>query len=724
MALAGFGALQLALTQRTADFVRGDVTYYELARSILAGQTYGFNARIETMLPPGFPAMLALLCVTVGCSYGVLIRAMPVFATLAFIVSYDLMRREVGRAVAAGMCFLLISSSEVFDFSTTLVFSDLPYFFASSVVLLLVAQLDERPRASPRSASWWLLCVLVPASVLLRSAGLTLLTGFVVWMAASSFFGRAIAVRRVRVFLPPLLLGLLAQGAWMEWGHRHEVSEWPIGGYPKSYFSQLWLESGNEPEQGRATPGDVIRRVARNAVDRATNVVDLLARRGGPPEWSSPVVLVTIGLVVTGVAASIIHGGGALHDWYYIGHEAMYLLWPWEFEERFFLPVIPLTCLYLWRGGQVLLRLAAARPRAFGRGLLPLALVLGAGSLAWLRRTGDLKAALALAFWSGLVALASWLAWADSLETTGRMAGWSERLRRPLSWMPRANLNPARAFGLVVLVAFVAWGLAEQLTIGQRNLDFDVTRIGSYPSIEAAKWLRTHSPETASVMARDREVVYHYAGRRVVWFPPISDPAVLMDGVRRHVVDLIVVTDGRSHYWRPTDRACFDRLRAAYPDAFTLVHEEAVYRIFSVSAAASRTAVHGASPSPALAPRARPPHLQPALERGGSAGTSPAHERRAGAPHVISPAHPTAGRTLAPHEGLHRETWIEGDGHLSASGVDLVAAGPEVHHAAAIGHVEEHLDVVLALCLDLVPNDEDAGPPVQLQAAAVNHGVV
>ena len=105
--LLGLGALQFCLYQRSDDFFVGDVSYFELARSIVEKGSYGFNFKPETMLPPGFPMILALLCVTVSCSRAVLIRSMAVFATMGFIASYELLRRVQGRAVAAASCLLL-----------------------------------------------------------------------------------------------------------------------------------------------------------------------------------------------------------------------------------------------------------------------------------------------------------------------------------------------------------------------------------------------------------------------------------------------------------------------------------------------------------------------------------------------------------------------------------------------------------------------------------------
>ena len=53
-------------------------------------------------------------------------------------------RAREGRAAAAVVCLLLISSPLAFGLATQVVFSDLPYLFTSMVVLLLVRRLDEQ----------------------------------------------------------------------------------------------------------------------------------------------------------------------------------------------------------------------------------------------------------------------------------------------------------------------------------------------------------------------------------------------------------------------------------------------------------------------------------------------------------------------------------------------------------------------------------------------------
>jgi hypothetical protein len=86
-------------------------------------------------------------------------------------------------------------------------------------------------------------------------------------------------------------------------------------------------------------------------------------------------------------------------------------------------------------------------------------------------------------------------------------------------------------------------------------------------------------------MARQMDVVYHYSRRKVVWFPPISDPELLMRGIIDHHVQFIVIEERGSDdekYWIPDAKTCFARLTARYPEEFALVQQgpgEAIYSV-------------------------------------------------------------------------------------------------------------------------------------------------
>jgi hypothetical protein len=138
---------------------------------------------------------------------------------------------------------------------------------------------------------------------------------------------------------------------------------------------------------------------------------------------------------------------------------------------------------------------------------------------------------------------------------------------------------------IALTVLFFGVGLVRELQLGRENVHFPESVAMSYPDITAAEWLRARSPDDSTVMARQMDVVYHYAGRKVVWFPPISDPEILMRGIIDHHVQFIVVEQGGSdaeEYWIPDTKTCFARLAARYPDAFALIQQGAGERIYSI----------------------------------------------------------------------------------------------------------------------------------------------
>jgi hypothetical protein len=514
--LVGIGALQFAFCQAGTAFYGGDTSYLELARSIIARRPYGFDFRAETMLPPGFPALLALLEVAVGESHLRLVRAMVITTTVAFLVAYLLLRRTNGRRVAAGVCLLLASSPAFFRFASTLVFSDMPYFLASMAALLVAEELDRASTTSRQTGLFWLAAILISASLLIRTSGIALVIGMVAWIAATFWTSRARGVTRLKRFAGLVVCGLLVQLAWSTWTAPRQVDEWPIGGYPKPYLAQLTVKNGNEPELGSASLADIPSRIVGNLVERAA-ALDYLTTGKSPHgrfcHWFLPWVFGPIALVVIGLARSIRRSGGTLAAWYFIVHEAIYLLWPWDFELRFFLPVAPLACFYAWRGARACLTLVRRRWR-----------------------------------WPG------------------------PRLRHAMGTIT-----------VTLLWALIADGLVHQIDVARQNRAFELQRASTYPDVIAAQWIHAHAPAGAVVLARQWDVAYHYADRKVVWFPPSTDADLLLDGILRYHVDfVIVVTRGPDSYWRPDEDQCFRSVVDRDPQRFALAQSGDHEKIYAV----------------------------------------------------------------------------------------------------------------------------------------------
>src|SRR4029077_13939957 len=129
--------------------------------------------------------------------------------------------------VAALACLLLGSSPFFFVFSTSLVFADLPYFFFSAVLLLMALHLDRaKSWGMPQTLQWLVWAVLLVATVLIKSVSLALLVGFSCWLGVSCLRTWETAKRRLRIFLPLLILGIIAQASWMVWASQHQYHEW------------------------------------------------------------------------------------------------------------------------------------------------------------------------------------------------------------------------------------------------------------------------------------------------------------------------------------------------------------------------------------------------------------------------------------------------------------------------------------------------------------------
>ena len=243
-------------------------------------------------------------------------------------------------------------------------------------------------------------------SVLMRSTGIALAGGILGWILHFVFKKREAVKRRIRIFLPLAIAGLVVQGAWMYWAARHQFSEWPIHGYQENYLAQLKLKSGNDPELGMATWRDILLRPVHNADDRAAALVGLLTRKQMAAAWYSPGTLIPLGLVLLGLGYSFWRSGGGLLEWYFVSYEAMFLFWPWDFELRFILPVVPLACLYMWRGGALLWDFAHEKPRGLGLSLLGIAAAGCLSSILWGRHVEHPLVRYCVTIW-GLIAFGS-----------------------------------------------------------------------------------------------------------------------------------------------------------------------------------------------------------------------------------------------------------------------------------------------------------------------------
>lgn len=571
---------QLVHYPHFADYL-SDVIYPDLARSILEKGAYQIRLLPQTTLPPGLPIILALVGRLLGLSPAVTFGVIAVSTGLGLIASYELLRRVEGRAVAAIACLLLVSCPALFGFNTAVVFPEMPYLFMSMAALLLALKIDNTDRKAPLISWILLLAAVLVLAVLIRSVGVALLVGLISWIMQSFARSREIGRRRLARFAVPLAFGLAAQLGWSMWARRHQTLEWQLPGYPASYVSQLRVKDGQQPELGFAHLSDIPSRVERNVVTRAVGLSKILIRRRVSEFWSSPAIFGVEFSIAVGLISSL-RAGGQLHDWYYLWYECIFWVWPWDYRDRFVFPVVPLACLYLWRGIKAIRLYLIRQPRRGGLALALIGSILCFCSAAFALRLftfpvdpehvrGDhLQTMAATGFW-GLVAvsgLALFLMKQDSRQMFARAA--------------RLAVVPLWVVASLAVALVVGSGVKTIVAIGHNRLHPDITQESLYPEMEASTWIRENQPPGLVIMAREPEFVFHYAQHPTVWFPPISDPKVLMDGIQRHRIGLVVVAHHPQCYWLPSEEACFQVLQRAYPDAFHLIHRDPDDAVFQV----------------------------------------------------------------------------------------------------------------------------------------------
>ncbi len=583
-----FGSLQFVCYEHTGDF-SGGAAIYELARALIERGFYGYNTRPETMVPPGLPALVALVWLCFGDSYPVFMRIVPVFATLFLITSYELLRTTVGRGLAAAICLLVGSSPFFFFFSTHLLFPDMPWAFTTTLALLIASHLDLATTRRARAGLWISFTTLIVCSLMLRTAALAMLAGLAAWLAVSVFAGPSHWRVRLKTFLPSLAIGVAVLGLWMTWAKNHEKLQWPSTNVPGSYVNQLSFKDGKDPDLGAATLDDMPARIASNTANGTACLLKFLIRRWIEPAWNSPLILGCVLLVLLGLRSSNWIDSSGLIQWYFSFSVMMYAVWPWEIDERYVLPTAPLALMYLWRG---CVCLANTRDFALplpGRHrirvtvvLLLLAIPMAAYSALLLVQHKQGKQPTL--FW---LLLAAWTVSAPSI---------TKRLNTIIS---QFHIRDMRQPAMVILVGgAVAIGLLMQLRMGIANLSADLTKYPSYPAIEAARWIKSHTDPDAVVMAFGEGMIQHYSGRRIITPPLSRDPQLFLNGIIKHRVEWIIIEDGQDRWVGPRDDERFNPLAAAHPDAFQLVHQGPGNRVFRVARGLAETTPQSAeSPS-------------------------------------------------------------------------------------------------------------------------------
>jgi hypothetical protein len=600
------GALPFFLYEKAPDLLHEDANYVTLAKSLLHG-SYSNDFVSEKIQPPGLPVILAAVCATSGCTHDTLIRTMPVFLTIGFLVSYAVIRRQRGRLIAAASCLLLASSPVLFAFVSSRLWPSYPYFLVSMLVLLLAPRLEASVRGTRRVLAASLLALLVTAAVLIQSAGIALIGGLMGWALLSLLRDFQGGKSRLAFVAPAILLSVLAQALWLQRGSNPR--EWPLQGYPDGYTAQLRLKSGNYPEMGLAAPKDVVLRVGKNLKERTLHLEYALTRSWISPSAASIGVAGALLLTLLGLCSSLLRSDYQLCALYFIGYECIYLLWPWSYETpRFALPILPLACLYLAEGAIALRRWSLQHPRRVAAAFPPLSIALAffAARRGWTAAPGHgLQDKLSAVFWVLSAAMCGRLAWKGSLQSPEFLSSARSFFSRHYS-TGSFSFSHAQLLGVLLVTCLVVNSVVGEIPIGRENLTAGSSRLDQVPEIQAARWIQSHTDPSAIVASRLVSLLYYYSGRKIVWFPPITNPDVLMRGIGEHHIQYVIVIDRGFNYYLPADPVCFDVLYRAYPQSFRLANANGSVKIYEVLQAMPRSPAELSVSSPLKSLPTRP----------------------------------------------------------------------------------------------------------------------
>lgn len=505
---------------RVESFGSDTSTYFGLAESLRHLHAYRFDFEPHVIYPPGYPALLAALMAVVGDDFAALVRlSIPIYF-IGLAALYWLVKLQRGAAMATVLVVLAAVSGDAYFWTTVGLHSDVPYFTVSLYALLCVVAGDRAPERWQRVACSIAAALLLSYLVLLRSIGVTLVGGVLLWIAYPllpfTAERRGSTLGRARRWLLAVVLPLAVMAGWSAWTRAQGVRG--SGDFMDSYGQQFLKADPHQIDSPNVSLADLPRRVARMSATRVTNAFRMAVN--APPvylSWYNPVVL-AFGVIVLVGFASVVRQGATIVECYMVAYGALLVLYPFDEGTRYLLPVLPFIALYGTEG----VKAAAAfyRRLAANRGWLPVAL-------------------------------------------------GSERLERV-------------ALALL-LVGAVGGGVARIATLARVNLHPDPTTFTNIATVRASDWLREHTRPGDVIMNDEWAILHRLTDRKTIRFPLTTDAASIAARIAEKDVAFVVVLNEKQYeYFNPSTMRRFATVRQQHPTWFTAVHvfhDGTIYRV-------------------------------------------------------------------------------------------------------------------------------------------------
>ncbi len=516
--------------------------YVGLGRALASGEGYSLDGVPHAKYPPGLPVLVAGLVRLSGPEAYGLIHASLVVALLAAVGLAFAVARRLGCPPAVALAIVLATgvSQTFFDLTVQYIRTE-ALFLALCLGALLALWRCQRPDAGWGAAL--LAAALVVAATLTRLAGIALLAvpGLALLRRDAGAAGRARA-------LLVLLAGAAAVLAWQERASSVARGNPAAVDYGAEFFAAeprdltKTVRLDMPPLDGPA----LVRRIAGNleVMARAMAVLLLNVDRAGA---RLPVGALALAFVLLGLFA-LAFGADRTPERrqaaaFVAATLVLYVLWPFNQQERFYAPLLPLLLLAAGRGALALLDVAR---EAWTRPAARRALLLAAAALVLLLAAQRSDHPVLLGRWSAGYALLLAALLAACLLAA--------RLRRLPE--PRAAWALSCAALLVLPFAqkrWVEWP-ARVAAFEQRRAEHPqpgaLARVDVDPRLEdVAVFLRDHTPPGTLLMTDVPSILAPLSGRRCVPFvyrvqpPEVATGAADLVFYTRELPDAAAVMD-------------------------------------------------------------------------------------------------------------------------------------------------------------------------------------
>lgn len=548
-----------------------DSSYYiELARSLLENGTYSFNYITHTKYPPGVPLVLYVSSLIFdSTSFTVYVRVMGFLGILALLTAYWTVRMYNAK-YAAIITLLVLSSPWFFLLATTIVLSDLPYFFSSMVVLLCSILIDRQVREN-KLLVYVLLSLALVLSVLFRTVAISLLSGMILFISYSFFVSKDIGRNRMKKFLPALVIGLLAFGLWISWSAVNRVPYYDFQ-YMDSYLVQLLLKDPHIPDLGGASFWDIILRLQHNIPRIFADLSQIALHYPYVSDiFYSPAVALPIMLLIVGLGHNFKSGGNDLAAWYLLSYLGIFVLWPFNEGPRFILPVFPLAALYIFIGAETLYNKYQKNRLRYGRIFLLIAALFFLMSVIDLFVHGSERGRqgfISCAFW-GISIFFLPLHYKESF------ASIFTKVVDNKAWLQGA--------GMLVLLFVTVAGYAQQINLARKNIAPNPSEFRHHASVQAARWINANLADERIIMGGQYAILHRLSQNKVIPFPVTGQAQKIIDVINRHKVEyLVVVATDDNPYFLPTEEQRMERLINNGKNIFSLKYHGDEFNIFTI----------------------------------------------------------------------------------------------------------------------------------------------